>query len=159
MDPSRLSSTTASKILLVFALVSAPLLAQQPITGNLVVAVAQDEAVRAVNFDQGDLAGLTRARADFTREGWDDFMKRMQGFLDANGAPTFTSRFVVSGNATILREENGIVYFRVPGTLAQSNKIGKTTYRAVLEVRAGGNPVRIEHLEQITCPGVSPACP
>jgi hypothetical protein len=149
------------KSVLVLVLVSTPLLAQGlPTTADqqLVVNVAQTAAVQSVNFSQGDIGSLTRARVNFTRGGWDDFMKRMQGFLDAKGAPTFTSSFVPSGEATMLGEENGIVHFRVPGTLVQSNNIGKTTYRGAIEVRAGGNPVRIEHLEQITCGGASTAC-
>ena len=103
-------------------------------------------------------AGFSRARADFTAGGWVDFLKRMQGFLDANGAPTFTSNFTASGGASVLGEHEGLVHFRVPGTLVQSNAIGKTTYRAAIEVYAGGSPVRIERLEQITCVGASTAC-
>jgi hypothetical protein len=149
------------KSVFVLVLVSAPLLAQGlPTTADkrMVVDVAQTAAVQTLNFSQGDIESLARARVNFTPGGWDDFMKRMQGFLDAKGAPTFTSSFVPSGNATILGEENGVVHFRVPGTLVQSNNVGKTTYRGAIEVRAGGNPVRIEHLEQIACVGASTAC-
>jgi hypothetical protein len=39
-------------------------------------------AVGAVNFRQGNAANLTHARADFTPDGWKDFMKHMEGFLD-----------------------------------------------------------------------------
>jgi hypothetical protein len=122
------------------------------------VAAAEKAAVAAVTFREGDLTGFGRARVDFTSNGWDAFLKRMQGFLDSNGAPTFTSSFTASGSASVLGERDGIVYFRVPGTLVQSNRLGKTTYRAALEVHAGGSPVRIERLDQITCVGASTAC-
>jgi hypothetical protein len=122
------------------------------------VAAAERVAIAAITFREGDTAGFGRARVDFTTDGWTDFLKRMQGFLDANGAPTFTSTFTASGRASFLGEHDGVVHFRVPGTLVQSNKVGRTTYRAAIEVYAGGSPVRIERLEQITCVGASTAC-
>lgn len=123
-----------------------------------IVAFVQRAAVRALNFNQGDAAGFGGSRRDFTDEGWKDFINHMQGFLDEKGAPTFTSSFAASGPAKVLDEKNGIVRLRIPGTLTQSNKIGKTTYRAALEVSAGGNPVKIQKLEQIACAGTSAAC-
>jgi hypothetical protein len=86
-------------------------------------------------------------------------MNLMRGFLDEKGAPTFTSTFAAAGKAKVLDEKDGVVRIRIPGTLTQSNKLGKTTYgRAVLEVLAGGNPVKLQKVEQITCVGSSPAC-
>ena len=123
-----------------------------------IMTLAQRAAVRAVNFTQADAAGFTGNRGDFTDDAWKDFINHMQGFLDEKGAPTFTSSFVASGTAKVLDEKNGTVRFRIPGTLTQSSKLGKTTYRAALEVSAGGNPVRIRKLEQIACAGASPAC-
>ena len=123
-----------------------------------IVAFVQRAAVRAVNFSQGDAAGFTASRGDFTDDAWKDFINHMQGFLDEKGAPTFTSSFVASGPAKVLDEKNGNVRFRIPGTLTQSSKLGKTTYRAALEVSAGGKPVKIRKLEQIACAGASPAC-
>lgn len=123
-----------------------------------VVGFAERAAVQAVNFRQGDAEGFTRSRVDFTDSGWQDFMKHMQGFLDEKGAPTFTSSFVTSGNTKVLGEESGIVHLRIPGTLTQSNGPSKTTYRAALEVDAGGDPVKIQKLEQIACGGTSAAC-
>jgi len=103
---------------------------------------------------------LARAQADFTASGWTDFMRHMQGFLDDKGAPTFTSTFVPSRNATVLGEKDGVVHFRIPGALTQTNNIGKTTYRAAVEVYAGsnGSATKIQRLEQITCVGASTAC-
>jgi hypothetical protein len=122
------------------------------------VAFAQKAAVRAVNFHEGDAESLTRARGDFTPEGWKDFVKHMEGYLDAKGAPAFDSSFVPIGDARVLDEKDGIVHMRIPGTLKQGSKASSTTYRAALDVRAGGNPIKIERLEQITCARTSTAC-
>jgi hypothetical protein len=123
------------------------------------VAFAESTAVRAVNFRQGDAAGFARSSNDFTESGWKDFMNVMRGFLDEKGAPTFTSTFAASGSARVLDEKDGIVRIRIPGTLTQSNKLGKTTYgRAAIEVLAGGHPLKLQKVEQITCLGASTAC-
>lgn len=127
-----------------------------------IVASAERAAIRAVNFRQGDAAGFNASHDDFTEAGWRDFVNHMQGYLDDSGAPTFTSAFVASGNARVLDEKNGarsgIVRFRIPGTLTQTNKIGRTTYRGAIEVTAGGTPAKIQKLEEITCLGASTAC-
>ncbi len=123
-----------------------------------IVAFAQKAAVQSLEFRQGDAPSVTRARADFTPEGWAELMKTMAGWLDGNGAPTFSSSFVPSGNAVVLGQENGIVHLRIPGKLKQTQNQSGTTYRAVLDVRAGGSPMKIQHLEQITCVGASTAC-
>ena len=123
-----------------------------------IVALAQKGAVSALNFRQGDGASLTQARATFTDEGWKKFMKHMEGWLDQKGAPTFTSSFVPSRDAVVVGQENGIVHLRIPGTLKQTQNKSSTTYRAALDVYAGGNPAKIQRLEQITCAGASTAC-
>jgi len=127
------------------------------------VAAARKAAIAAMNFRQGDAAGLNRARADFTDSGWTEFMKKMQGFLDAKGAPTFTSSFVPTREARVLDEKDGVVHLRIPGTLTQSSQLGKTTYqRFAIEVYASRDAtegkIRIQRLEQITCLGASTAC-
>ena len=157
------------RILSLAVLACIPLFAQAPNPAKAdqatIVDFAQKAAVGAVNFRQGNAASLTHARPDFTPDGWKDFMKHMEGFLDDKGAPTFSSTFVPSGNATLLSEKDGIVHFRIPGTLTQSSNLGKTTYRAAIEVYTlrdllihGGKAIKIQHLEQITCGGVSTAC-
>ena len=147
-------------VLLLFMLAGLSVTAQAPVNPEQtsIVAIAEKAAVSAINFRQGDAAGFNRARADFTPAGWADFLKRMQGFLDANGAPTFTSSFTASRGASVLSEHDGVVHFRLPGTLVQNNSLGRTTYRAAIDVHAGGSPVRIERLEPITCVGNSTAC-
>jgi hypothetical protein len=157
-------------MLFVALLAEIPLFAQAQPPANsdqaAVVAFAGKAAVRALNFRQGDIGSLTRAHADFTPDGWKDFMKHMEGFLDEKGAPTFSSTFVPSGDVTFLGEKDRIVHFRIPGTLTQSNNFSKTTYRrAATEVYAlrdllihDGKSIKIQHLEQITCVGASTAC-
>jgi hypothetical protein len=148
-------------LLLALVFGTGSLLAQAPPADageQKIINLVQAAAIQAINFRQGDIDGFTRARANFTPDGWADYLKRMQGFLDANGAPTFTSSFVPSGNITVLATANEIIHLRVPGTLVQSNNVAKTTYRAALEIQAGGNPVRIEQLKQVTCVGESSAC-
>lgn len=122
------------------------------------VAFAERAAVRAVSFREGDAAGFAARRSEFTDDGWKDFKGHMQGFLDEKGSPMFTSSFVASGPAKVLEEVNGAVRIRIPGTLTQSNRLGRTTYRAALEVTAGDTPVKIQKLEEITCAGGSAAC-
>lgn len=129
------------------------------------VALAQRAALAAVNFRQGDAAGFARARAEFTPDGWKDFVKHMEGFLDEKQAPTFTSSFIAARDARVLDENNGVLHLKVPGKLTQSNQLGKTTYdRAAIEAyvlrdqTAGGTSVKIQRLEQITCAKASMAC-
>jgi hypothetical protein len=129
------------------------------------VDLGQKAAIAALNFKQGDAAGFNRARDNFTPEGWKDFVQHMQGFLDKSGAPTFTSSFVARRGATVLGESEGVLRLRIPGTLTQSNKTSRTTYRrTTIEVyvlrdpASGEKPIRIQHLEQITCVGASTAC-
>ena len=151
----------SSRILLVCTLLAGSLSGQAPgLEQADGVAAAQRAALRAVNFRQGDAAGFSSSRSEFTEDGWRDFHNRMQGFLDEQGAPTFTSTFVTSGDAMVLDENGGIVRFRIPGTLTQSNQLGRTRYRrAALEVTAGGTPLKIQKLEEITCVGASSECP
>lgn len=152
-------------LLTVLALAIPPLFQSQSSDRATIIAFAQKAALQSVNFRQGDIASLARTRADFTPEGWKDFMKHMEGFLDANGAPTFTSSFVPSKDAVFLDSKNGVVHFRIPGTLTQTSAASRTTYRAALEVYAlrdllthGGGSIKIQRLEQITCVGGSTAC-
>ena len=128
------------------------------------IAIAQEAAIAALTFRQGDVSGFTRVREDFTSDGWKDFIKQMEGFLDQKGAPTFTSSFVASHDAKLLDEKDGLLHLRIPGTLTQSSNLGRTTYRAAIEVyvlrsRAGDEKAgKIQRLEQITCAGASTSC-
>ena len=115
--------------------------------------------MRALNFEQDDIAGLSRARPDFTAEGWKAFMKHKRGFLSQDGVPTFSSSFVPSGSAVVTGKENGIVHLRIPGTLKHWQGGSSTTYRANIEVQAGGEPMKIHQMEETICGPRSLICP
>ena len=124
---------------------------------------AQKMAVAALNFRQGDANGFNRARANFTLNGWKEFVKHMEGYLDAQGSPTFTSTFVATRAARLVEDKDGVIHFKIPGTMTQSSQLGKTTYqRFALEVYAVRDStekrIKIQRLEQITCLGASKAC-
>ena len=105
------------------------------------------------------LERLRAARSDFTPEGWREFMKRLDGWLDAKGAPTFSSSFVPFGDPTIVSRRDGVLHVTIPGTLKHSQNGSSTTYRVVVEVRAVGKPMKIEHLKQTMCGGPpAPPC-
>jgi hypothetical protein len=111
----------------------------------------EQAAVRALNFEQGDAQSLSKSRADFTPQGWDDFMKTMQGFLDAKGAPTFSSKFVPEAASVRVKKDSGESVLQIPGTLTQTSGGSRTTYRLRVEVTETGDPPKIQHLEQVTC--------
>ena len=54
---------------------------------DAIVASVQKIVVRALDYKQGDRASLMDAKPYFTADGWKEFMKRMDGWLDAKGAP------------------------------------------------------------------------
>jgi hypothetical protein len=102
--------------------------------------------------------GLTASRDLFTPEAWAEFMKTLDGWLDPNGAPTFSSSFVVSGQARLVDEQQGIVHVRVPGALTHTQNQSRTTYRAAVDVWVGDRATRIHKLRQTTCAGASNNC-
>ena len=144
-------------VLLGAVLLSGPALAQTtavPITDPAaIVGLVQKAVVKALSFDRGDLERLRGARDDFTPEGWREFMKRLDGWLDEKGAPTFSSSFVPSGDPTIVSQSDGVLQITIPGTLKHSQNGSSTTYRVVVEVRVAGKPMKIEHLKQSICGG------
>ena len=112
---------------------------------------AQKAAVRALGYTHGDRATLLDARDDFTPEGWRAFMKRMDGFLDAAGAPDHSSSFTPSGAAAVKSLTNGVMRLAIPGTLKQwrTTSAAGTTYRVTVEVQVGGTPPKIQLLEPV----------
>lgn len=111
---------------------------------------AQSAAMRAVNFHQGDAQALKRAQPDFTPAAWSDYMKTLQGFLDASGQPSFSSSFVPSGKPVVTGPDKEGFHLRIPGTLVQTKGISRTTYgHCEIDVTAGGIPLRIMHLETV----------
>jgi hypothetical protein len=155
-------------VTVVAALLSFPAFAQNATQSDsdqsTTVGLGQKAAIAALNFQQGDAVGFNRARDNFSSDGWKDFIKHMEGFFDQKGAPTFTSSFVATHDAAVLDEREGVFHLRIPGTLTQSSKLGRTSYRAAIEVyvvrnqTAGEKPIKIQHLEQFTCAGSSTTC-
>ena len=149
-------------ILLVAFSVTVPAFAQTPPANGdqaATITFARDAAVRALEFHQGDLASLTDARADFTAEGWNAFLKHMHGWLDSTGAPTFSSSFVPTRDARLVWEESGVLHIRIPGTLKQTQSTSTTTYgHSAIEVQVAGKPPKVRHLEQITCGSDAAPC-
>jgi len=133
------------------AVLSSPLLAQAGVPTKdqaAVVKFAQSAAVRALDFEQGNLQSLLDARDDFTLDGWNDFMKHMRGYVDAKGVPQFSQSFVPFGDAKVIDEESGIVHLTILGRLKQTHDSSSTTYDHVeIDVRVGGTPIKIQHLE------------
>ena len=122
-----------------------PTLEQQKI-----IDFAQHAAVHALNFRQGDLHILRAARHDFTPSGWSAFMKTLEGFLDEKGAPKFSSEFAPSGEAAIVKEENGTYYLTIAGKLTQTQNQSRTVYQhAAIDIQIRGTPPKIQHLETI----------
>lgn len=118
-----------------------------------IVGPVQKAVVRALNFERGDTKHPRSAQGDFTPQGWTEFMKRLDGWLDDKGAPTFSSSFVPSGDPTIVSQSDGALHLTIPGTLKHSQGGSSTTYRVVVEVRAAGKPMKIESLKQSICGG------
>jgi hypothetical protein len=110
---------------------------------------AQQAVVRALDYSQGDRWSLIDAQDDFTEEGWREFMKRMEGWLDSKGVPISSSSFVPSGDAVVADQENGRIHLTIPGTLQQRQNNSTTTYRVVIDVRISVDPAKIAHMEPI----------
>ena len=140
-------------VLLGAVLVSGSTLAQTATDQAAIVGLVHKAVVRALNFDRGDLERLRAARGDFTPEGWTQFVKRLDEWLDDKGAPTFSSSFVPFGDPTIVSQSDGALHVTIPGTLKHSQGGSSTTYRVVVDVRAAGKPMKIEHLTQTMCGG------
>jgi hypothetical protein len=126
---------------------------------SAIVAMAQQVTIQALNFQEGDVQAFTRLRTQFTAEGWAAFMKHMEGWSDAKEAPKFTSSFTPTGNAIVAGRENGNLRIRIPGLLKQTHNKSSTTYRSYVEVLAGGEPIKIRHLEQVACSRNASTCP
>jgi hypothetical protein len=114
-----------------------------------VIEFAQKAVVRALDYSQGDRQSLIDAQNDFTADGWREFMKWLEGWLDSKGAPLGSSVFMPSGDAVIMDQENGLSHLTVPGTLKQNQNKSATTYRIVVDVRIERNPVKIAHLKPV----------
>jgi hypothetical protein len=145
--------------LLLALVIGAPVLASaQPASDS--AGSVRDAVVRVLNFDQGNLERLQRYRPEFTPTGWTAFMKHLDGFLDAKGAPMYTSSFTPSGDARIVSQSDGALDLVIPGTLKQTQNTSTTIYPIVVEVKARGKPLKIDALKQTICgkPPMSKPC-
>jgi hypothetical protein len=141
----------ATALVCTAALVTSPLLAQSAVATKDQAAAAQfaqSAAMRALNFEQGNLQSLLDARDDFTLDGWNSYTKHMEGYLDAKGVPQFSQTFVPFGDAMVIDEKGGIVHLAIRGKLKQTHDSSSTTYEHVeIDIRVGGAPIKIQHLE------------
>ncbi|HET6432680.1 hypothetical protein [Dyella sp.] len=119
----------------------------------------------ALDFAQGDVASLLDAKSRFTAQGWAEFMKKLQGWQDDKGAPTFSSRFVPSGAALDVRRHDGVLDLTLPGVLEQTSRnpyggVSVTKYRAEIDVQFAESTRTVTHLKQRTCGGAGshPSC-
>jgi hypothetical protein len=115
----------------------------------VVIEFVQKAVVQALDYRQGDRQSLIDAQDAFTTDGWQEFIKRMEGWLDSNGAPLGNSSFIPSGDAAIVDQENGLVHLTIPGALKQSDNVSATTYRVVVDVRVSRSPLKIAHLAPV----------
>ncbi len=121
---------------------------------------AEKAVVDALNFRQGELASLVDSKPFFTESGWADFMKRLTGFVDPQGAPTFTSTFTPSGLPLATKQDKARLIITVPGVLKHESRnpqgsASTTSYRAEIDVRVSPSPFKIEMLIQRTCGGAT----
>jgi hypothetical protein len=126
---------------------------------SAIVAMAQEVTMQALNFQEGDMQAFTRPRAKFRAKGWAAFMKHMEGRLDAKGASKFTSSFTPTGNAIVAGRENGNLRIRIPGLLKQTHNNSSTMYSSYIGVLAGGEPIKIRHVDQVACSRKASTCP
>lgn len=121
---------------------------------------AETAVVRALGFQQGNLRSLVDATPDFTEAAWAEFMKRLSGWLDGSGVPTFSSAFVPSGAPINVREDKGVLSLTFPGVLRHESRnaaggTSTTSYRAEIDVRVSANASKVEFLAQRTCGGAT----
>jgi hypothetical protein len=114
-----------------------------------IVEFVQKAVVRALDYSQGDRQSLIDAQDDFSADAWREFMTRMEEWVDSKGTPLSSSSFMPSGGAVITGDENGLLHLTVPGVLKQSQNKSTTTYQVEVDVRVGGNPLKIAHLKPI----------
>ena len=126
---------------------------------------AEKAVVDALDFRQGEVASLVDTKSFFTASGWADFMKLLTGFVDHQGAPTFTSTFTPSGPAIATKQDKESLTVTVPGVLRHESRNPQgipstTSYRAEIDIRVSPSPFKIELLIQRTCGGATtkPSC-
>lgn len=103
-------------LVLLLSVRGGPSAAQTPrAPSNELVTSVEQAAVRALSFTQGDRASLVDAREDFTEAAWSHFLGELEGWLDPEGAPGFSSAFMPSGPALNASLMDGSVRLTIPG--------------------------------------------
>jgi hypothetical protein len=158
----------SSVVLIVALFLGAPIWGQRASVATTdqaaIVVFTQKGVERALDYDQGNRESLIDAQDDFTSDGWHEFMKWLEGYLDDKETPTGSSRFTSTGDPVTKEQQNGVSRITIPGILKQASKnayggISKTTYRVAVDVQVGSNPLKILHLKTTTCGGASmPSC-
>jgi len=92
-----------------------------------VVRYAEGASLRALNFVQGNIMSLVDAQDDFTPQGWSEFMKKLNGWLDEKGTLNSVPISVRPGTLWIFikRRVRSALLFR-----ASSNKKAGTNLAA-----------------------------
>jgi hypothetical protein len=124
------------------------------------VRFAEKAVVDALNFRQCEPSSLVDTKPMFSEAGWADFMKRLTGFLDPQGAPTFSSTFTPSGPAILAKKEKANLTTTVPGVLKHESRnlqggASTTFYRAEIDIQVSSSPYKVEMLLQRTCGGAA----
>lgn len=153
-------------ILFLAVFASSQLSAHEPSADQAqLVSEATAICARALEFAQGDRASLVDAKAQFSAEGWAQFTKRLNGWRDDEGAPTFTSHFRPSGPALDVRQHDGVVDLTIPGVLEQENRnpyggVSRTKYRSEIDIEIAAATRKVTRLNQRTCGGAGshPSC-
>jgi hypothetical protein len=114
-----------------------------------IIEFVQKAVVRALDYSQGDRQSLIDAQDDFSADAWREFMARMEEWVDSKGTPLSSSSFMPNGGAVITGNENGLLHLTVPGVLKQSQNKSTTTYQVEVDVRIGGNPLKIAYLKPV----------
>src|SRR5262245_11719422 len=138
---------------LLIGLVSVPQLTQAALIQGkdqaALVEFVEKAVVRYLDYSQGDRQSLIEAQDEVSADAWREFMATMKEWIDSKGTPLSSSSFVPSGGTVITGAENGLLHLTVLGVLKQSQNKSTTTYRVEVDVRVGGNPLKIAHLKPV----------
>lgn len=112
---------------------------------------ARDMTTQALNFRQGDKAGLFRSEQLFTPRGWEDFLRGMNTRIDRDGTPWITSAFKIVDSEFLGWSGDGTIRVGICGKVTHSKRgpnLPKRSYDNVIEVILTEAPVRIKKMSQ-----------
>lgn len=125
-------------------------------THEAILTFAGQAVPRALRFSQGDRASLLDAEGDFTPKGWKAFRQSLTGWLDDEGAPTYTSSFTRGEKPPRIRSVDGGFLVTIYGELKQQHRnehggVSTTTYRVAVDATISTKPLKVDLLEERTC--------